>query len=160
MVVKIPINRGKTASEEAVLESPGTNTTKVTNENDTPCKFGAAAAKKKRKKSNQSSFASNTNEGDVGDNSSISSRSSMNSVLSNDQSARDNIRIEGETLSTTYAATANATAAASTRPHSSSEEYAVTISSPSDHSREQIDHPFPSPDTLLIGVSVIFFLEP
>jgi hypothetical protein len=160
MVVKIAVKKGKTASsEEAVLESPGTKTTKVTNDNDSPCKYGAAAAAKKKKRgSSNHTFTSNVNEGDVGDNSSISSRSSMNSVSSMDRgdASSNNNKIEGE-KSTTYAATANnaAAAATSTRPLSS-EDYAVTISSPSDHSREQIDHPYSSPDTLMIGVSIVF----
>ena len=141
MVVKIPIKRGKRTSEQAVLESPGTKTTMVTNEKDAPCKLRAVAAKKKRRKTN-------SNEGDVGDNSSISSRSSMNS----DRDVRD--RVEGG-KSTTYGSSANAATAATSSRALPSEDYTLTICSPSDQSREQIDHTYSSPDTLLIGVSVV-----
>ncbi|KAK1742696.1 hypothetical protein QTG54_006293 [Skeletonema marinoi] len=138
MVVKIPIKRGKRTSEQAILESPGTKTTMVTNEKDAPCKLRAVAAKKKRRKTN-------SNEGDVGDNSSISSRSSMNS----DRDVRD--RVEGG-KSTTYGSSTNAATAASTRALPS-EDYTLTICSPSDQTREQIDHSYYSPDTLLIGAA-------
>ena len=156
MVVKIPIKRGKTTSEKAVLESPGTKTTMVTNENETPCRFGAAAAKQKKRRSHNS-ISSNANEGDVGDGSSISSRSSMNSASSIDRDVRDGVVINDGKLITDAAAANTAAAAASTTVLSSEDYSSMTICSPSDQSREQIDHPYSSPDTLFIGVSVVFW---
>ena len=153
MVVKIPIKRGKTTSEKAVLESPGTKTTMVTNENETPCVFGATAAKQKKRRANNNSISSNAN--DVGDNSSISSRSSMNSAPNIDRDVRDGVAINDGKLTTDAAA---ATAAASTTVLSSEDYSSMTcICSPSDQSREQIDYPYSSPDTLFIGVSAVFW---
>eukprot|EP00986_Skeletonema_menzelii_P003676 scaffold1172_cov144-Skeletonema_menzelii.AAC.1 len=147
MVVKIPIKRGKTTSEKAVLESPGTKTTMVTNENETPCRFGATAAKQKKRRANNNSISSNAN--DVGDNSSISSRSSMNSAPNIDRDVRDGVAINDGKLTTDAAA---ATAAASTTVLPSEDYSSMTcICSPSDQSREQIDYPYSSPDTLFIG---------
>ena len=155
MVVKIPINRGiKRTSEKTVLESPGTKTM-VTNENGNTCKFGAAAPKKKRRSNSNHTFSFNNNEGDVVDNSSISSRSSMNSACSIDRDVRDGVI--NDVKSTTTAAAANATATAASTKVLSSEDCSLTICSPSDQSREHIDQPYSSPDTLLIGVSVIYW---
>lgn len=158
MVVKIPINRGiKSTSEKTLIDSPGTKTTMVTNENERACKFGAAAAsaakKKKRRSNSNHTFSSNNNEGDVGDNSSISSKSSMNSAYSIDRDVRDGII--NDVKSTTTAAAANTTAAAASTKVLSSEDCTLTICSPSDQSRDQIDHPYSSSDTLLIGVSAV-----
>ena len=161
MVVKIPINRGKTTSEKDVLESPGTKTTVVTNEHETPCRFGATAAQQTKKKRPHNSISSNANEGegDVGDNSSISSRSSMNSALSIDRDVRDGVVISDGKLATDVATAANTTtAAAASSAVLSSEDYSsMTVCSPSDQSREHIDQPYSSPDTLLICVSVIYW---
>lgn len=158
MVVKIPINRGKRTSEKTVLESPGTKTTMVTNENESTRKFVAvasAATKKKRRSNSNHTFSFNNNEGDVVDNSSISSRSSMNSACSIDRDVRDGVI--NDVKSTTTAAAANATATAASTKVLSSEDCSLTICSPSDQSRDQIDHPYPysSSDTLLIGVSAV-----
>jgi hypothetical protein len=163
MVVKIPINRGKTTSEKDVLESPGTKTTLVTNEHETPCRFGATEAKLQKKKRLHNSISSNANEGegDVGDNSSISSRSSMNSAPSIDRDVRDGVVISDGGKLATDVATANTTTAAASSAVLSSEDYSsMTVCSPSsDQSREHIDQPYSSPDTLLIGVSVIFWYK-
>ena len=156
MVVKIPINRGKRTSEKTLLESPGTKTTMVTNENETAYKFGVAASAAAKRKNSKHTFSSHNNEGDVGDNSSISSRSSMNSACSIDQDVRDGIINDvNDVKSTTSAAAANATAAAASTKVLSSEDCTLTICSPSDQSRDQIDYSYSSPDTLLIGVSFV-----
>jgi hypothetical protein len=164
MVVKIPINRGKTTSEKDVLESPGTKTTMVTNEHESPpCRFGATEAKLQKKKRPHNSISSNANEGDegdVGDNSSISSRSSMNSAPNSiDRDERDGVVISDGKLATDVATANTTTAAASSSAVLSSEDYSsMTVCSPSsDQSREHIDQPYSSPDTLLIGVSVIYW---
>ncbi len=155
MVVKIPINRGiKRTSEKTVLESPGTKTM-VTNENGNTCKFGAAAAatKKKRHSNSNHTFSFNNTEGDVVDNSSISSRSSMNSTCSIDRDVREGVI--NDVKSTTTAAAANATAAAASTKVLSSEDCTLTVCSPSDQSRDQMDHPYSSTDSLLMSVSVV-----
>ena len=154
MVVKIPINRGKTTSEKDVLESPGTKTTMVTNEHESP------QLQKNKRPHNSISSNANEGEGDVGDNSSISSRSSMNSAPSIDhRDVRDGVVISDGKLATDVATAANTTTAAASSAVLSSEDYSsMTVCSPSsDQSREHIDQPYSSPDTLLIGVSVILW---
>ncbi len=155
MVVKIPINRDiKRTFEKTVLESPGTKTTMVTNENETTYEAVASAAIKKKRCSNSNhTFSFNNNEDEVVDSSSISSRSSMNSACSIDRDVRDGVI--NDIKSTTTAAAANATAAAASMKVLSSEDCTLTICSPSDQSRDQIDHPYSSTDTLFIGVSAV-----
>ena len=148
MVVKIPtvlIKRAKTAASEEIIETPNTKATNVTPEKkEPPCKFAAAASAAKKQTTTTNKTSNADDDANVGDNSSISSRSSMNSMPSVDRG--DTSRIEGVN-STSYAAALKAAATASTRPSS---EDAVTVSSPSDHSREHIDHPYASPESLLL----------
>lgn len=156
MVVKIPVlvNRAKAAVSDEIIETPGTNTTEITPEKKN--EIAAVAADKNAATAVNNTFTyheliqrhqSNSNANDdsnIGDNSSISSRSSMNSM--------PNSLDRGE--ASYVAALKAAAAAASTRP---SPEDAATVSSPSDHSREHIDHPYASPESLqLDDVSVAY----
>lgn len=161
MVVKIPVlvNRAKAAVSNEIIETPGTNTTEITPEKKS--EIAAVAAEKKAATAVNNTFTyheiiqrhfprhqskSNTNDdSNIGDNSSISSRSSMNSM--------SNSLDRGEA---SYVTALKAAAAASTRP---SPEDAATVSSPSDHSREHIDHPYASPESLqLDDVSVAYYI--
>jgi hypothetical protein len=161
MVVKIPVlvNRAKAAVSNEIIETPGTNTTEITPEKKN--EIAAVAVEKKaatatnnityheliqRHFPRHQSKSNANDDSNVGDNSSISSRSSMNSM--------PNTPDRGEANPTTYVAALKAAAAASTRPSS---EDAATVSSPSDHSREHIDHPYASPESLqLDDVSVAY----
>ena len=161
MVVKIPVlvNRAKAAVSNEIIETPGTNTTEITPEKKN--EIAAVAVEKKaatatnnityheliqRHFPRHQSKSNANDDSNVGDNSSISSRSSMNSM--------PNTLDRGEANPTTYVAALKAAAAASTRPSS---EDAATVSSPSDQSREHIDHPYASPDSLqLDDVSVAY----
>lgn len=164
MVVKIPVlvNRAKAAVSDETIETPGTNTTEITPEKKN--EMAAVAAENKATTATNNTFTyheliqrhfprhqskSNTNDdSNIGDNSSISSRSSMNSM--------PNSLDRGEANPTSYVAALKAAAAASTRPSS---EDAATVSSPSDHSREHIDHSYASPESLqLDDVSVAYAL--
>mgnify|MGYP000922660733 CR=1 FL=1 len=155
MVVKIPVlvNRAKAAVSNEIIETPGTNTTEITPEKKN--EIVAVAADKKAATATNNTFTyheliqrhqskSNANDdSNIGDNSSISSRSSMNSM--------PNSLDRGES---SYVAALKAAAASSTRP---SPEDAATVSSPSDHSREHVDHPYASPESLqLDDVSVAY----
>ena len=158
MVVKIPVlvNRAKAAVSNEIIETPGTNTTEITPEKKNEIAIAAVAAENKAATAVNNTFtyheliqrhqAKSFNANDdsnIGDNSSISSRSSMNSM--------PNSLDRGEA---SYVAALKAAAAASTRP---SPEDAATVSSPSDHSREHIDHSYASPESLqLDDVSVAY----
>ena len=165
MVVKIPVlvNRAKAAVSNEIIETPGTNETEITPERKNEIAIAAVAADKKAATATSNTFTyheliqrhfprhqskSNANDdSNVGDNSSISSRSSMNSM--------PNSLDRGEANPTSYVAALKAAAAASTRPSS---EDAATVSSPSDHSREHIDHSYASPESLqLDDVSVAYY---
>ena len=147
MVVKIPIIRGKMISEKKVLESPATKPTR--SEEGNLCRFEVAEASKPRR--SHHAFSSNANE----DNSSISSRSSMNSGSGFDRDCRDG---RSEDKSTIHAAATNTTTASTSIRVMAPENHSIAIASPSDQSREQTDHHDSSPDTLIIGVST-FVLE-
>lgn len=159
MVVKIPVlvNRAKAAVSNEIIETPGTNTTEITPEKKNEIAIAAVAAENKAATAVNNTFTyheliqrhqskSNANDdSNIGDNSSISSRSSMNSM--------PNSLDRGEA---SYVAALKAAAAASTRP---SPEDAATVSSPSDHSREHIDHSYASPESLqLDDVSVAYYI--
>lgn len=163
MVVKIPVlvNRAKAAVSDEIIETPGANRTEITPEKKN--EMAAVAAENKATTAVNNTFTyheliqrhfprhqskSNANDdSNIGDNSSISSRSSMNSM--------PNTLDRGEANPTSYVAALKAAAAASTRPSS---EDAATVSSPSDHSREHIDHSYASPESLqLDDVSVTYY---